>query len=100
METPSLGPWGQFGLSGLVMGSLVMLVIYLLRRLVDGMLDQNKTFIGSMMGKLDEIKNAVSESREAQVTAMSDMRNDLMDMLARGNGSGPIARPERRPPPR
>jgi hypothetical protein len=83
----SLSPWSQFGLNGLVMGALVMVVVYMLRKLVDGMLDQNKTLISSTLGKLDEIKAAINNSRDGQIAALVDLRNDLVDIITARNSN-------------
>jgi len=73
----TLGPWGQFGMTGLVAGVLVTLVAYLLRRLVDGMLTQNQTLMQAQVSKLDEIKGLVSQNIEA----LKDMQREIVDTL-------------------
>lgn len=80
MESPvdsALGPWAQFGMSGLLAGVLVTLVAYLLRRLVDGMLTQNQQLMTNQIAKLDEIKTMLSQN----VDAVKDLHREAVELL-------------------
>lgn len=74
----------QYGAAGVVAACLLSLMVWIIKRLVDATIDQNKLLRENaerMLGVLGDIKTAILASQHASSTQIRDLHVDVAAVL-------------------
>lgn len=88
----SIGPVGQTTVVGAIVISLLSLMGWLVKRLLDNLVNQNTTLMTQQLSKMDDVVKAIVSIREEVSSIREELRDGFHD-LAR---SAPTPQPVRR----